>query len=288
MEPNHSAFAWRGDPEWSMLRLSELRRGENKTMTTQTATPIPLRLARLALLLTLGGALAALFGALVSGWGGWSFRTGFAILRYAFYAAAAGGVLALVALAWSRFRTKGAVVASLAALIVALGFCGYVLSLMAQAKGVPAIHEISTDPADPPAFRTLPVRGDNLDAIPDLDRPDLARMDPAQRLKAVQRIGYPDIATRHLTVPPTQAYKQALALAKARDWAIARADPNAGMIEATDTVSLFRFKDDVAIRVRPDPARSGGSLVDMRSISRVGTSDLGVNARRVRDFLRNL
>ena len=261
-------------------------------MATRPATPTSLRLARLALLLSVGGALAALLGALVSGWGGWSFRTGFAILRWAFYAAAAGGVLALVALLWSRFRMRAVTATGLVALAVALGLCGYLLSLMAQGKSVPAIHEISTDATDPPAFTALPVRQDNLDSIPDLDRPDLARMDPARRREAVQRIGYPGIATLRLPVPPAEAYARALALVKARGWTVARADlaPDraAGTIEATDTVSLFRFKDDVAIRVRPDPTRPGGALVDMRSISRVGTSDLGVNARRVRDFLRDL
>jgi uncharacterized protein (DUF1499 family) len=57
-------------------------------------------------------------------------------------------------------------------------------------------------------------------------------------------------------------------------------------LEATDTTFFFRFKDDVAIRARPAPG--GGTLVDMRSISRVGGSDVGVNAKRVRDFLRDL
>ena len=60
------------------------------------------------------------------------------------------------------------------------------------------------------------------------------------------------------------------------------------MLEATDTTLFFRFKDDVVVRIRPDPARAGGSIVDMRSISRVGVSDVGVNAKRIRDFLRDL
>jgi uncharacterized protein (DUF1499 family) len=51
---------------------------------------------------------------------------------------------------------------------------------------------------------------------------------------------------------------------------------------------FFRFKDDVVVRVRADPARPGGSIVDMRSISRVGGSDVGVNAARIRSFLVDL
>ena len=61
-----------------------------------------------------------------------------------------------------------------------------------------------------------------------------------------------------------------------------------GTVEATATTRFFRFKDDVVVRVRPDPASAGGSIVDMRSISRVGVSDLGVNARRVRAYLNDL
>ncbi len=54
------------------------------------------------------------------------------------------------------------------------------------------------------------------------------------------------------------------------------------MIEATDTTLWFGFKDDVAIRIRPD---GSGSRIDVRSVSRVGRSDLGANARRIRAFL---
>jgi uncharacterized protein (DUF1499 family) len=59
-----------------------------------------------------------------------------------------------------------------------------------------------------------------------------------------------------------------------------------GTLEATDTTFFFRFKDDVVVRARPAPG--GGTLVDMRSISRVGGSDVGVNAKRVRAFLADL
>ena len=65
------------------------------------------------------------------------------------------------------------------------------------------------------------------------------------------------------------------------------ADPIEGRMEATDTTRFFRFKDDVVIRVRPTEDGTG-SIVDMRSISRVGVSDLGVNAKRVRSFIADL
>ena len=80
--------------------------------------------------------------------------------------------------------------------------------------------------------------------------------------------------------------RRAAALARERGWETALVDDRAGIVEATATSLFFRFKDDIAIRVRPAPG--GGSLVDMRSISRVGASDVGMNAKRVRAFLADL
>ena len=85
-----------------------------------------------------------------------------------------------------------------------------------------------------------------------------------------------------------QPTKRAEALARKRGWDVARIDARAGIVEATATTFFFRFKDDVVVRVRPDPGRAGGSIVDMRSISRVGGSDIGVNAQRIRAFLADL
>ena len=87
---------------------------------------------------------------------------------------------------------------------------------------------------------------------------------------------------------PAEAVQRAEALIGKRGWRVARVDRQAGTIEATATTLFFRFKDDVVVRVRADPARPGGSIVDMRSISRVGGSDVGVNAGRIRAFLADL
>ncbi len=63
--------------------------------------------------------------------------------------------------------------------------------------------------------------------------------------------------------------------------------PEEGRFEATETSAFFQFKDDVVLRVRPSETGEG-SIVDMRSVSRVGVSDLGMNAKRVRAFLADL
>ena len=76
-------------------------------------------------------------------------------------------------------------------------------------------------------------------------------------------------------------------LAEARGWDILSALPEEGRFEATATRTLFGFEDDVVLRVKPTETGEG-SIVDMRSVSRVGVSDLGANAERVRSFLADL
>jgi uncharacterized protein (DUF1499 family) len=68
------------------------------------------------------------------------------------------------------------------------------------------------------------------------------------------------------------------------NWRIVEGNPSERRIEAVATTRWFGFKDDVVIRI--SPAENGGSVLDIRSVSRVGSSDLGTNARRIRTFLK--
>jgi uncharacterized protein (DUF1499 family) len=102
----------------------------------------------------------------------------------------------------------------------------------------------------------------------------------------VHRAHYSDLRTVRLATPPAETVRRVASLARDRGWATALVDDKAGTVEATATSLFFRFKDDVVVRVRPAPG--GGSLVDMRSISRVGGSDVGMNAKRVRAFMADL
>ena len=246
------------------------------------------RLSWLALALSVGGLAAALIAAAGSGADAWSFRTGFGILRYAFYAAMAGGALAIVAFVLSRRSGARTGRLNLAALVIAAAFGAYLMSHVSTARSVPAIHDVATDLVDMPQFETLKVRADNLDNIPDSDRPELAALDPESRWKVIHSEAYGDLRGLRLPLSVADATQRAEALVRARGWQVARADRRAGMIEATATTRFFRFKDDVVVRVRADPDRPGGSVVDMRSISRVGGSDVGVNAARIRAFLADL
>jgi len=238
---------------------------------------------RAAVGLGIGAVVAALVAAIGSATGMWSFRAGLTALRYLFFAAAAGALLGLVGLVMARRRAK-LMLANLVALVVALGFVLYLGNLVRIAKSVPAIHDVATDLDDVPQFSRLKIRADNLENIPDEGRPELKALPPEERWKAIHRAHYGDLRTLRLPAPPGQIAQRALALARERGWDVALAE--ADRVEATSTSTFFRFKDDVLVRVRPAPG--GGSLVDMRSISRVGGSDVGMNAKRIRAFLADL
>jgi len=160
--------------------------------------------------------------------------------------------------------------------------------MIVTARSVPMIHDVSTDLADIPQFRKLVVRADNLANVPDEGRAELKALAPEERWKALHRRAYGDLRPLRVAAPPAQVLQAAERIARERGWDVATVDPATASMEATATTLFFRFKDDVAVRIRPDPARAGGSIVDMRSISRVGLSDVGVNAKRVRAFLADL
>lgn len=248
----------------------------------------PRNLSRVAVLLSVGGVIAALIASVGSGAGLWHFGTGFAVLRYAFYAAVAGGVLALILIVAGLVRRTGAGKLNLLALVVALLFSAYLLQLVSTARSVPAIHDATTNLEDLPAFTALPLRADYLEDVPDEGRPELARLDPENRWKTIHRQAYGDLRTVRVPASVAQTTERAARLARSRGWNIAKVDPQAGIVEATATSTFFRFKDDVVVRVWPDPQGQGSALVDMRSISRVGGSDVGMNAKRIRGFLADL
>lgn len=238
--------------------------------------------------LGLGSILIALVGALGSGWGLWDFRFGFQLLLIAFGAALLALLGGFVVGWWAK--RKGRVAARplrWAGMALGGALAVWLLSFAYTARSVPAIHDISTDLADPPQFRMLAVRADNLDQIPGEDDPEMKGMNPLQRWAAIHGKAYGDIRSVRIAMPVAEVIAKAERLAKVRGWEIAVSDPIEGRLEATETTRFFRFKDDVVIRVRPTEDGTG-SIVDMRSISRVGISDLGVNAKRVRSFIADL
>lgn len=224
-----------------------------------------------------GVALAAIVAALASGTGYdagfWHYGTGFTILRWSAYSAAAGAAVALsgsiLALARRKFATA---IVGVAGAIVALALILPTWNLQKKAEQVPPIHDITTDTDNPPQFvALLPVRRQTPNG-PEYGGETIARQ---------QKSAYPDIQPVFLEDPPARAFERALAAAQKMGWEIVAAAPADGRIEATATTRWFRFKDDVVIRAT---ASATGSRIDIRSKSRIGRSDLGANAKRIRAF----
>ena len=205
-----------------------------------------------------------------------SLTNAFTLLRWAAYAGVAAVLLGAIAagLAYRRHLRVQMVVAA-PALLAGLVALGVPFELQRRARAAPPIHDISTDLENPPTFEAiLPLRAD---APNDLER--------TSDVTELQRHGYPDLVPVTLPIPLDQAFDRALAIAQEAGWQIVTADKSSGRIEATDTTRWFGFKDDVVVRLTPWGA---GTRVDMRSVSRIGRSDIGTNARRIRQFLNRL
>ncbi|MEE8042958.1 MAG: DUF1499 domain-containing protein [Pseudomonadales bacterium] len=204
-------------------------------------------------------------------WDLWGLGFAFTALRYLFYFAIAalastlvGGGIALV-----KKRRKDVVTLAHALVMVAVPAL-FVLMQFRAVQGVPPIHDITTDGANPPMFSGL------VEGMPE-------RSLEYEDVYAQQQSAYPDIESIASTLSVADAYAKALAAAAALGWEIAREDQSTGLFEAVDTTFWFGFKDDVIIRVSE---RGDGTMVDVCSVSRICRSDLGKNADRIREFVK--
>jgi uncharacterized protein (DUF1499 family) len=226
-------------------------------------------------------AIVAGLGLLVSGpghrFGWWSFGTGFTIIRWSAYGGIAAAAVSAAALIVAPLRGhRRGMLRALAGLVIGLITVGVPAYHLQAARSVPPIHDITTDTEDPPAFATiLPLRA---------QAPNPATYGgPA--VAAQQRESYPDIASADYLIGTEAAFEAAMAAARDMGWTVVAMDEAAGRIEAIARTFWFGFVDDIVIRVRPTDA---GSRIDVRSVSRVGVSDMGKNAARVRAYLTAL
>jgi hypothetical protein len=170
----------------------------------------------------------------------------------------------------------------LLALLIDAVILAYPAYLGLQYRKLPAIHDITTDPIDPPRF----------DALARLRTGDGANTAVYAGLYSAeqQRLIYPDIETVELDVPVQRAYEVTLQLITKRKWLVIDARPpqpprRVGRIEAVARTPIMGFREDVSIRVTPD---ADGSRVDIRSASRYFESDLGSNAARVTKLIDDI
>lgn len=239
-------------------------------------------------LLGVGAPLAFIIAAGGSGIGLWGRQAGLGAVPWIILAAVVTLLLAIAFIVLNRRRghkTRWPLIGL--GMAATLGFLVYLAPYGNALLTLPAIHDITTDLADPPQFTVLALRDDNWDKIPGADDSDMAGMNPRQRWATLHQDAYPDIRSVRIDQPVAVVIEKAKRLAEDRGWDIASVDPAAGNLEATDTHSLFRFKDDIVIRARA--AENGtASIIDVRSVSRFGLHDLGINAKRVREFLSDL
>ena len=195
------------------------------------------------------------------------------------FIAAVAVILSVLTLArdWSQLRLH-----DLAMLFIALALGAALVYVPGQywytRITVPPIHDITTDIDNPPTFSAvLAARAAERAGSVNNRGPQLVQM---------QKAAYPDLAPVMTTLPVTRAFNEALDVAKSMPgWTIVASDVDAGRIEASQQSRWFRFTDDIVIRVVGDEA---GCRIDMRSTSRQGRSDYGVNAARIRAYMSAL
>lgn len=201
--------------------------------------------------------------------------TAFTLLRYAAFVAAGSVVLNILFFIFKRPSGARAGLTVLSVIAAAIAF--YLpYSQYQVAQSVPPIHDISTDLTNPPEFVAIaPLRADAPNPV------EYAGPETAEQ----QREAYPDLQTYTTQQDVDALFAKALQVANDMGWEIVEANEDAGRIEATDTTTWFGFKDDVVIRIA---TVDGETQLDIRSKSRVGRSDVGKNAERIREFLAAL
>jgi len=163
----------------------------------------------------------------------------------------------------------------------------YGKTVEAKVQKLPFIHDVTTDTQNVPNFTqaVLDIRAltNGVNSVTYKGKKDSR---DKELYSVLQSRAFPDIRPLILSGTPEQVFGQALTLVKQSGWKIHTQDADKGIIEATATTFWYGFKDDVIIRIRS--AEGGGSVVDMRSISRIGGSDIGANSARIRKFMKAL
>jgi fatty-acyl-CoA synthase len=239
----------------------------------------------LTLILAFLPAVVILLGAIGTKLGWWSWKTGFvavmvkgpmglgwapALAALAIVAALVGLIISLWAGLWRR---------ALTALVVGILTMGAFIYIGGQAKKAPPIHDVATDWSQPMMFSEAVMKDRGPEANPVMPDP-VASAGPmaGQKIADVNAKTCPGAKPVMLAKAPADAYATARAALVKDGLKIVTDDAANGRLEAVATSFWYGFKDDVLVRVKPEGA---GSRIDMRSVSRVGVSDLGQNCKRV-------
>lgn len=250
-----------------------------------------IRMAIVILIIGIGTGLAMLLAPAGVWLGLWPFGTGFTIMGAVnpwTHVVALGCLVSAVVLyvvARKRGSQRAGMIGGMALLgAFAAGIAWYIPTTFQAPPGeaYPPIHDVSTDVADIPQFvAVMPLRAD----APNSTVYGESRNMTPERNAQLQQEAYPDLVPRFYQASEEEMFDRALAAVDEMGWELVDASPEEGRIEATATTFWFRFKDDVVIRIRPMGPQT---VVDARSLSRVGGGDVGTNAKRLRAFFEIL
>lgn len=204
----------------------------------------------------------------------WGYGVGLLMLATAALIGALASLICLAGVIASVKRRRTArAVHGVVGLAIGLSLAGFLINLVIDAQNYPAIHDVTTNLEDLPQFAIIPPRV--------YETP----YSTEDEWHAQHSEAYGDLMPIQLPTSVAQVVNDAASAAEALGWEIAGMDPQTGRLEATDTTPWFGFKDDVVIRVRPS---GSGSIMDLRSVSRVGGGDAGANAKRIRAFIARM
>lgn len=194
-------------------------------------------------------------------------------------------VLALVGgIAAFAIHCRGLGVFAIVAALTA-GGAGYIpIEMRQRGQDAPFIHDITTDFEDPPAI----IAGA---AYPRKNPPEYVGPQQVRgtelTVAEAQREAYGDIEPMIAPGSVSGTADHVRTVLKEMDIEIL--DETAALdkwvFEGVHTTPWFGFKDDFVVRLRNEGAMT---RVDVRSKSRIGGSDVGMNARRTRDFMARL
>jgi uncharacterized protein (DUF1499 family) len=224
------------------------------------------------------GAALVPIGALGTRLAIWPFTIGLLLLAAGTLLALAAVVLGIIALivVLSRGRTADRPLLY-GGLLIAGALAFVMVPQLKAGMSVPPIHDITTDVADPPTFDVvIAQRGPGTNTL-DYNAADLLK------LHEQQQAAFPNVKTITSSGDVGASFDRALKVLTDMGLEVVNADRDGGRIEATATSRWFGFKDDVVVRIR---AAASGSIVDLRSVSRVGMGDVGVNAKRIEAFIK--
>ena len=247
-------------------------------MFVRPTNPVSHRLARMAFIMACVAALIVASSGPLHRYLGLEIEPAFTIFRYGFYFAVAGAALGLATIVPTRpVERRRGFVAALLAIVIGVAAAYMPLTWFLHAQQSPELNDITTDTnSPPPLVVTLQLRrGASNPAT-----------HPGANAAVLQRAAYPDIVPVVINASPAEAFRKVDQAAMALGWDVVARAPADGRLEAVDTSDWFGLQDDIVVRIRAEGA--SGSRIDIRSKSRVGQSDFGANARRIRAFIERL